>query len=45
MIFNYLIFLYNRFTNAQEMYVQGKAIWHAQCEGLRYEQLESHVSL
>lgn len=33
------------FTHAQEMYVQGKAIWHAHCEGLRYEQLESHVSL
>jgi len=31
------------FTHAQEMFVQGKAIWHAQCEGLRYEQLESHL--
>ena len=32
------------FTHAQEMFVQGKAIWHAQCEGLRYDALESHVS-
>lgn len=35
----------NMFTHQQELLCQGKAIWHAECEGLRFDALESHVSV